>query len=44
MHRDFPGGLVAKNSPSNAGDASLIPSWGTKILHAVGQLSPCRNY
>ena len=44
MHGDFPGGLVAKNSASNAGDASLIPSWETKILQAAGQLSQCRNY
>ena len=39
--RDFPGGLVVKNPPSNAGDAGLIPGWGTKIPHAAGQLSPC---
>ena len=29
-----------KNPPSNAGDAGLIPGWGTKIPHAKGQLSP----
>ena len=28
---DFPGGLVVENPPSNAGDAGLIPSRGTKI-------------
>ena len=28
-------------SPSNAGDVGLIPGKGTKISHAVGQLSPC---
>ena len=40
--RDFPGGPVVKNLPSNAGDAGLIPGQGPKIPHAVGQLlSPC---
>ena len=39
--RDFPGGPVVKNLPSNAGDAGLIPGWGTKIPRATGQLSPC---
>ena len=39
--RNFPGGLVVKNLPSNAGDVSSIPGQGTKIPHAVGQLSPC---
>ena len=38
---DFPHGTVVKNSPSNAGDVGLIPGCGTKILHAMGQLSPC---
>ena len=37
--RDFPGGPVVKNSPSNAGDKGLIPGWGTKISYAMGQLS-----
>ena len=37
--RDLPGGPVVKNLPSNAGDAGLIPGWGTKIPHAMGQLS-----
>ena len=41
MLRDFSGGPVVKNPPSNAGDAGSIPGWGTKILHATGQLSPC---
>ena len=31
---------MVKNPSSNAGDAGSIPSWGTKIPHAVGQLSP----
>ena len=32
---------MVKNPPSNAGDAGSIPGLGTKIPHAVGQLSPC---
>ena len=32
---------MVKNLPCNAGDAGLIPGWGTKIPHAVEQLSPC---
>ena len=35
----LPGGPVVENLPSNAGDVGLIPGWGTKILHAAGQLS-----
>ena len=38
--RDFPGGLIAKNPPSNAGDVALIPGQRTRIPHAVGQLNP----
>ena len=38
--RDFPGGPVVKNPPSNAGDVGSIPGRGTKIPHATGQLSP----
>ena len=38
---DFPGGLVVKNPPSNAGDVGSIPGQGTKIPHAAGKLSPC---
>ena len=37
--RDFPGGPVVKNLPSNGEDVGLIPGWGTKIPHASGQLS-----
>ena len=47
MHtfRDFPGGPVVKNPPPNAGDAGSIPGQGTRIPHAVGQLSPrATNY
>ena len=40
MERNFPGGPVAKNPPYNAGDAGSIPGQGTKIPHAMGQLSP----
>ena len=34
--RDFPGGPVVKNPPSNAGDAGLIPGQGTKIHMSWG--------
>ena len=37
---DFPGGLVVKNPPSNAGDVGSTPGWRTNALHAMGQLSP----
>ena len=39
--RDFPGGPVFKNLPCNAGEVILSFCQGTKIPHAVGQLSPC---
>ena len=32
---------MVKNPPSNAGNVGLIPGWGTKIPHAMGQLSLC---
>ena len=32
--RDFPGGLVVKNSPSGAGGQGSFPGWGGKIPHA----------
>ena len=35
----LPGGPVIKNLPCNAGDMGSIPGWGTKILHALEQLS-----
>ena len=38
--RDFPGGPVVKNPPSNAVNAGSILGRGTKIPHAMGQLSP----
>ena len=40
LRRDFPGGPVVKNPPSNAADMGLIPGQGIKIPHAAGQLSP----
>ena len=39
--RDFPGGPLVKNPPSNAEDEGLIPSQGTNIPHIVEQLSLC---
>ena len=39
--RDFPGGLVLKNLPSNAGVTGSIPGWETKTPCAVWQLSLC---
>ena len=41
INKDFPSGPVAENLPSDAQDVGSIPSWGTKILHATGQLSLC---
>ena len=37
--RDYPGGPVIKNPPSNAGDAGSILGQRTMIPHATGQLS-----
>ena len=38
------GGPVVKNLLSNVEDTGSIPSQGTKIPHASGQLSPhCHN-
>ena len=34
-YKDFPGGPVVKNPPSNARDMGLIPGWGTKIPQAT---------
>ena len=31
---------MAKNLPSTVADSGSIPTWGTKILHVVGQLNP----
>ena len=32
---------MVKNLLASAGDAELIPGWGTKISHGMWQLSPC---
>ena len=40
LNWDFPGGPVVKNRSCKAGDAGLISRPGTKIPHAMGQLSP----
>ena len=32
---------MVKNPPSNAEDTGSIPGWGTKVPHAMGQLSLC---
>ena len=37
--RDFPGGPVVKNLPSDAEAMGLIPGHRTKIPRALGQLS-----
>ena len=37
--RDFAGGPVVKNPPSNAGDMGSVPDQGTKIPHTVEQLN-----
>ena len=36
LHWDFTGGPGIKMSPSNVGDAGLIPGQGAKIPHACG--------
>ena len=33
---DFPGDLVSKTLPSNAGGTGSIPGWGIEIPHAKG--------
>ena len=38
--QDFSDGPVVKTSPSNEGVAGSIPSWGTKIPHAIWHGSP----
>ena len=40
ISRDFPGGPVVKNPPSNAGNTGSVPSGGTKIPHESEQLRP----
>ena len=39
VSRNFSAGSVVKNLPCNVGDAGSIPGQGTKIPHAVKQLS-----
>ena len=36
---DLPAGPVVKNPPVNARNTGLIPGLGTRIPHAMGQLS-----
>ena len=36
---DFPAGPVVQTLPSDVAHVGLTPGWGTKIPHAVGQLS-----
>ena len=38
--RDFAGGPVRKNLPSDAGDTGSIPGLGAKIPRAMGHLGP----
>ena len=40
-HGAYPGGSVVKNLPANARDTGSIPSWRTKIPHALEQLGLC---
>jgi len=37
--RDFHGGPVVRNPPSNTGDTGWIPGQGTKVRHTMQQLS-----
>ena len=39
--RDFPGGPVVKNLPSNAGDMGSIPGWKIMSPRDAGQLRWC---
>ena len=39
--RDFPGGRVVRNQPSDKEKADSSPGLGTKISHRLSQLSPC---
>ena len=38
---DFLGGPEIKNLLCNAADVGSMPGWGSKIPHAMEQLSPC---
>ena len=45
LRRDFPGGPVVKNLPSNGGDVDLISGLRTRISYATEKLSStCGNY
>ena len=39
----YPGSSVVKNPPWNEGDMESVPDQGTKIPHAMEQLSPCAD-
>lgn len=39
--REFSGGPVVKDQPSDAEDIGSIPGWGIEIPHATGQQSLC---
>ena len=41
--KDLPILPVVETLPSNAGDASLIPGWGTKIPQAMQPKKPKQN-
>ena len=42
--RDFPGGAVVKNPPSNTGDLGSIPGQGTRShMHAATKEHTCLN-
>ena len=38
--RNFPDGLMVEDLPSNTEDVDSLPGQETKILHAMGQLTP----
>ena len=40
LYKDFPGGPVVENSPSNAGVVGSIPGQGIKIPYALGSNLP----
>ena len=42
--REFPGGPVVKNLPSNAGDVGSIPGQGIKTPHGKGKQATGHNY
>ena len=42
--RDFPSGPGVENLPSNARDAGLLPGWGPRIPHALGQPTRGNNW